>query len=60
MTESVFEGGFSVLANWNRQAVEVEGARLAPHGFLARKGERRARERSRLHLGRRLLPGGAR
>jgi Domain of unknown function (DUF6259) len=38
VTETVFEGGFSVLANWKKQAVEVEGARLAPHGFLARKG----------------------
>jgi hypothetical protein len=38
VTETVFEGGFSVLANWKKQAVEVEGAQLAPHGFLARKG----------------------
>jgi hypothetical protein len=38
VTESVFEGGFSVLANWKKQAVEVDGARLAPQGFLARKG----------------------
>jgi hypothetical protein len=39
VTESVFEGGLSVLANWNaRQAVEVDGRLLAPRGFLARKG----------------------
>ena len=39
VTESVFEGGFSVLANWSsRNAVEVDGQRLAPHGFLARNG----------------------
>jgi hypothetical protein len=39
VTESVFEGGFSVLANWSsRNAAEVDGQRLAPHGFLARKG----------------------
>jgi hypothetical protein len=37
VTESTFEGGFSVLANWKKQAVEVDGARLAPQGFLARK-----------------------
>ena len=37
VTETVFEGGYSVLANWNaRQATEVEGRLLAPHGFLAR------------------------
>jgi hypothetical protein len=37
VTESVFEGGFSVLANWNgRQAAEVEGQLIAPHGFVAR------------------------
>ena len=39
VTESVFEGGFSVLANWSRsRPVEVEGQRLAPNGFVARKG----------------------
>jgi hypothetical protein len=39
VTESTFEGGFSVLANWSaRQAVEVEGQRLAPQGFVARNG----------------------
>ena len=38
VTESVFEGGFSVLANWKKQTVEVEGQRLAPNGFVARKG----------------------
>ena len=35
----MFEGGFSVLANWSsRNAAEVDGQRLAPHGFLARNG----------------------
>jgi hypothetical protein len=37
VTESVFDGGFSVLANWNPgQAVEVDGQLLAPLGFVAR------------------------
>jgi hypothetical protein len=36
VTESVFEGGFRVLANWNATAVDVEGVQLAPHGFRAR------------------------
>jgi hypothetical protein len=36
VTESVFEGGFSVLANWNARPEEVGGQLLAPHGFVAR------------------------
>jgi hypothetical protein len=32
----VFEGGFSVLANWNARPEEVSGQLLAPHGFVAR------------------------
>jgi hypothetical protein len=39
VTESVFEGGFSVVANWNRGAVEVEGRTIAPLGFLAKAGD---------------------
>ena len=32
----MFEGGFSVLANWSTRAADVDGQLLAPHGFVAR------------------------
>jgi hypothetical protein len=35
VTESVFEGGFRVIANWNKQAANVDGELIAPHGFRA-------------------------
>jgi hypothetical protein len=35
VTESVFEGGFRLIANWNTQAADVEGELIAPHGFRA-------------------------
>jgi hypothetical protein len=38
VTESVFGGDFSVVANWNRgRAVEVDGRTVAPLGFMARR-----------------------
>lgn len=40
VTETVFEGGFSVVANWNASgSVEVGGQTLAPLGFMARTAE---------------------
>jgi hypothetical protein len=39
VTESVWEGGFSVVANWNTGPVDVDGQTIAPQGFLARSGD---------------------
>jgi hypothetical protein len=39
VTESVWEGGFAVVANWNGRAVEVDGQTIAPLGFLARTAD---------------------
>jgi hypothetical protein len=39
VTESVFEGGFSVVANWNAGPVDVGGRTIAPLGFLARTAD---------------------
>ena len=39
VTRTVFEGGFSVVANWNDRAVEVDGQTIAPTGFLARTAD---------------------
>ncbi|HEU0304378.1 MAG TPA: DUF6259 domain-containing protein [Gaiellaceae bacterium] len=36
VTETVFEGGYRVHANWGKGAVTVDGQLLAPSGFLAR------------------------
>jgi hypothetical protein len=38
VTESVFGGDYSVVANWNRdRAVVVDGRTIAPLGFMARR-----------------------
>jgi hypothetical protein len=40
VTETVFEGGFSVVANWNDSAsADVGGQTIAPLGFLARAAD---------------------
>lgn len=41
-TESVFAGGYSVVANWSRdEPLVLDGYRIAPLGFLARAGDGR-------------------
>ena len=40
VTETVFEGGFSVVANWSTSgSVDVGGQMIAPLGFMARTAE---------------------
>jgi hypothetical protein len=36
VTETVFEGGYRVIANWRKGAVDVGGELVAPQGFVAR------------------------
>lgn len=36
VTRTIFDGGYSVLANWTDKAVDVDGRPIAPMGFLAR------------------------
>jgi hypothetical protein len=40
LSETVFEGGYSVVANWSpSKTADVDGATIAPLGFLARTSD---------------------
>ena len=39
VTKTVFEGGFTVTANWSAAPVSVDGRTIAPHGFVAQTAD---------------------
>ncbi len=39
VTKSIFDGGFSVTANWSGVAITVDGRTIAPHGFVAQASD---------------------